>query len=96
MFGRMRLFGGTYDALLIPDEAVVSDQARKTVLTVEQDETVAAKVVTLGPISEGLRVVRSGLQPDDRVIIAGIQRAKTGQKVTAEEGSIDTKMVTAQ
>jgi RND family efflux transporter MFP subunit len=96
MFGRMRLFGGTYDALLIPDEAVVSDQARKIVLTVEQDGTVAAKVVTLGPISDRLRVVRSGLQPDDRVIIAGIQRAKTGQKVTAEEGSIDTKRVAAQ
>lgn len=93
MFGRLRLFGGTFDALLIPDESIVSDQARKTVLTVSEDGTVSSKVVTLGPISEGLRIVRSGLAPEDKIIIAGIQRARTGQKVTAEEGAIKADVV---
>lgn len=92
MFGRLRLFGGTFDALLIPDEAIVSDQARKTVLTVADDGTVVSKVVKLGPIAHGLRVVRAGLDPDDRVIISGVQRARTGQKVTPEEGTIETQV----
>ena len=43
----------------------------------------------LGPIVDGLRVVRSGLAPTDRIVIDGIQRARPGQKVTAEDGKIE-------
>ena len=53
------------------------------------DGTVAAKKVELGPIVEGLRVVRSGLAPTDRVVIEGLQRARPGQKVTPENGKIE-------
>lgn len=88
LFGRLRLFGGTSDALLLPDSAIASDQARKIVMTVKDDGTVAPKVVTLGPIIDGLRVVRSGLKVEDRVVINGIQRARPGQKVTAKDGEI--------
>jgi multidrug efflux system membrane fusion protein len=87
-FGRLRLFGGTHDALLIPDGAIASDQANKIVFTVAEDGTVGTKRVELGPIIDGLRVVRSGLAPTDRVVIDGLPRARPGQKVKAEDGAI--------
>ena len=87
-FGRLRLFGGTHDALLIPDGAIASDQASKIVFTVAEDGTVGTKHVELGPIIDGLRVVRSGLAPTDRIVIDGLPRARPGQKVAAEDGTI--------
>jgi membrane fusion protein, multidrug efflux system len=87
-FGRLRLFGGTHDALLIPDSAIASDQANKIVFTVAEDGTVGTKRVELGPIIDGLRVVRSGLAPTDRIVIDGLPRARPGQKVKAEDGII--------
>src|SRR5580704_4376759 len=87
-FGRLRLFGGTHDALLIPDGAIASDQASKIVFTVADDGTVGTKRVELGPIVDGLRVVRSGLAPTDRIVIDGLPRARPGQKVKAEDGTI--------
>ena len=64
MFGNMRLAdGGTTPALLVPDAAIRTDQARKIVLTVGKDGTVAAKPVETGPLVDGLRVIRSGLDP---------------------------------
>jgi RND family efflux transporter MFP subunit len=87
-FGRLRLFGGTVDALLIPDGAIASDQASKIVFTVADDGTVGTKKVELGPIVDGLRVVRSGLTANDRVVVEGLARARPGQKVTPENGTI--------
>jgi len=87
-FGRLRLFGGSHDALLIPDGAIASDQASKIVFTVAEDGTVGTKRVELGPIIDGLRVIRSGLAPTDRIVIDGLPRARPGQKVTAEDGTI--------
>jgi membrane fusion protein, multidrug efflux system len=71
-FGRLRLYGGPIDALLIPDASVVSDQASKVVFTVGEDGKVVAKPVTLGGMARGLRVVASGLAPEDRVVIGGL------------------------
>lgn len=90
VFGRMRLFGGKFDALLIPDAAILSDQARKIVLTVAEDGTVGTKVVTTGPLVDGLRVVRSGLEAGDKIIIKGVQRARSGEKVTPQDGKIES------
>ena len=90
-FGRLRLFGGDRNALLIPDSAIASDQASKIVFTVAADGTVGTKKVELGPIVEGLRVVRSGLAGTDRIVIDGIQRARPGQKVTAQDGKIEAQ-----
>ena len=87
-FGRLRLFGGEHEALLVPDSAIASDQSRKIVFTVADDGTVGTKLVELGPIVEGLRVIRSGLAPADRIVIDGLQRARPGQKVTPEPGEI--------
>ena len=88
-FGRLRLYGGESEALLVPDGAIASDQASKIVFTVADDGAVGTKKVELGPIVEGLRVVRSGLAPTDRVVIDGLQRARPGQKVTPENGKIE-------
>ncbi|MBX9827021.1 MAG: efflux RND transporter periplasmic adaptor subunit [Xanthobacteraceae bacterium] len=88
-FGRLRLFGGQHDALLLPDAAIASDQANKIVFTVADDGTVAIKRVELGPIVDGLRVIRTGLAPIDRVVIEGLARARPGQKVKTEDGKIE-------
>lgn len=89
MFGRARVEGsGAYEALLIPDGAVVADGARKVAYVVTKDGTVQPKPLQLGPVSGGLRVVRSGLRPDDRVIVNGVQRARPGEKVQARNVAI--------
>ncbi len=97
MFGHAQLAGsGGYAAMLVPDSAVVTDGPRKVVYVVAKDGTVGAKPVQLGPLANGLRVVRTGLTPDDRVIINGIQRARPGQKVTAQNGTIKAEETKSQ
>jgi RND family efflux transporter MFP subunit len=82
-FGRVKLIGSSpYEALLIPDAAVATDQSRKIVFVVKADDTVEARAVVLGPLDEGLRVIREGLKAEDRVIVDGIQRARVGAKVS--------------
>ena len=82
MFGRARLLGsGTYHAMLIPDESIVTDQARKLAYVVGSDNKVAARVVETGPIVSGLRVVRSGLTPQDRVVLDGLTQLQPGTPV---------------
>ncbi|PNG26180.1 efflux RND transporter periplasmic adaptor subunit [Methylocella silvestris] len=89
-FGRLRLFGGNINALLIPDATIVSDQASKIVMTVGPDNKVVPKTVTLGAMHEGLRVVLAGLKPDDRIIIAGIANpfVRPGAVVVPKTGEI--------
>jgi RND family efflux transporter MFP subunit len=82
-FGRVRLIASApYEALLVPDTAVATDQSRKIVFVVKDDDTVEARAVVLGPLDDGLRVVREGLKAEDRVIVDGIQRARVGAKVS--------------
>ena len=82
MFGNMRLTdGGTTAAMLVPDAAIRTDQARRIVLVVAKDGTVAAKPVETGPLVAGLRVVRSGLDRTDKVVVQGVQFAMPGTKV---------------
>jgi RND family efflux transporter MFP subunit len=85
IFGRLRLPASEpYQAILIPDKAVVADQSAKVVMTVAEDGTVVPHVVKLGPLHEKLRIVRSGLSADDRVIVKGLLRARPGSKVTPQ------------
>jgi membrane fusion protein, multidrug efflux system len=82
-FGRVRLIGSApYEALLLPDTAIATDQSRKIVFVIKDDDTVEARPVILGPLDEGLRVIREGLKPEDRVIVDGLQRARVGAKVS--------------
>jgi len=88
-FGRIRIPGSEpYQALLVPDAAIVTDQSRKIVMTVAADGTVVPKAVRPGPLYDGLRIVRSGLEPDDRLVIDGLMRARPGAKVTPQPGEI--------
>ena len=82
-FARLRVIAsGEYEALLLPDAAIATDQSRKIVFVVKDDNTVEARPVVLGPLDDGLRVIREGLKPEDKVIVDGLQRARVGAKVT--------------
>jgi multidrug efflux system membrane fusion protein len=89
-FGRLRLFAGEADALLVPDAVIVSDQANKIVLTVGADNKVVPKPVQLGAISDGLRVITKGLTPADKVIVTGIANpmVRPGVAVTPQPTEI--------
>src|SRR3546814_1943657 len=78
----------TARALLIPAAAVQTDQARKIVYVVGKDGMVAAKPVEIGPEVDGLRVIRAGLEPTDRVVINGYQFARPGTKAETKAGKI--------
>jgi RND family efflux transporter MFP subunit len=69
------------EALLVPDDAIGADQAGRYVLVVGADNTVVQRHITAGEVQGNMRVVESGLKSDERVVIAGIQRAVPGQKV---------------
>jgi RND family efflux transporter MFP subunit len=89
LFGNMRLAsGGRTRALLVPDAAVQTDQARKVVMVLAPDGTVAPRPVTVGPLVDGLRVIRTGLTMRDKVVINGGQGAMPGTRVQARPGRI--------
>jgi membrane fusion protein, multidrug efflux system len=73
---------------LLPDAAVVLDQSQRLVMTVGPDATVKPKIVTTGDLRGGLRVIQSGLEPGDRVVIDGLVRAIPGTKVAPQDGAI--------
>jgi RND family efflux transporter MFP subunit len=82
MFGRARLLGsGTYRAMLVPDEAIVTDQTRRIVYVLGQDGKTAPRDVETGPLVAGLRVVRTGLTLRDRVVLDGLAQMQPGAAV---------------
>jgi RND family efflux transporter MFP subunit len=89
-FGQLRLPGSPrYEALLVPDSAIVADQANKIVLVVTEDGTVEPRTIREGPrYAGGLRIIRRGLEPGDRIIINGLMRARPGAKVDPQPGTI--------
>ncbi len=85
-FVRLRLLGSpAHKAVLIPDQSIVSDQSQKFVWVVAADGTPKYQTVVPGPMIDGLRVIRSGLKPNDPVIVLGLQSVRPGVKVKAEE-----------
>jgi membrane fusion protein, multidrug efflux system len=88
-FGRVSLVVSAPAAtLLVPDTAVLPDQSRHVVMTVAPDGRVVPKLVEIGALRGGLRVIRSGLAPTDQVIIDGIPYAAPGTKVASQDGAI--------
>lgn len=86
LFARVRLAGSAeYNAILLPDEAIGSDQSRKYVFVVNDNDTVEYRSVQLGPNIGGLRVIREGIKPDDWVIVSGVQRARQGAIVDPQK-----------
>jgi RND family efflux transporter MFP subunit len=97
VFGRLRLLSQPeHSALLVPDSAILSDQSRKVVVLVSPDGMAEFKPVVLGPIVDGLRVVREGLTPEDRLVIEGLQRVRPGAKVDPKDGRIQSLTASAE
>src|SRR6266480_1520242 len=89
LFARVRLVvAPPSPTLLVPDTAVLPDQSQHMVMTVSADGRVAPKRVEVGEIRDGLRVIRSGLAPNDRVILDGLLHAAPGTKVATQDGTI--------
>ena len=88
-FARLRLTGSAkYEALLIPDQAVGTYQAQKFVYVVNDKDEVEYRPVKLGPISDGLRVVREGVRQGDWVVVEGLMTIRPGSKVTPKKAAI--------
>ena len=95
MIGRLRLAATPpYRALLVPDTAIATDGTRRVVQVVDGQGNVTARPVVLGPLVGNLRVIRSGVGAQDRVVIAGLQRIMPGQKVQPRAGRIPPPTVT--
>ena len=93
LYARLKLVGsGTYSAMLIKDEAVGTDLGKKFVLVVDKDNKATYRNVDLGPKLEGLRIVRSGLSKDDRIVVSGLQRVRPGSPIDPQ----DTPMASAE
>ena len=87
MFARVRVPGTSpYEGLLVPDTAIGTEQARRFVIVVDDQNTARPKYVTLGQVTkDGLRVIKDGIGPDDRIVVSGLMQARPGQKVTPQE-----------
>ncbi|MFZ0355952.1 MAG: efflux RND transporter periplasmic adaptor subunit [Pseudolabrys sp.] len=87
MFARVRVPGSPpYEALLVPDAAIGTEQARRFVMIIDAQDIARPKYVTLGQLtSDNLRVIKDGIGPDDRVVVSGLMQARPGQKVRPEE-----------
>jgi len=85
MFARVQVpASAPYQALMIPDAAIGSEQARKFVYVIDQDNVARLRYVTLGQLVDDLRVIKDGLSAGDRVVVNGLMRVRQGQKVTPD------------
>jgi RND family efflux transporter MFP subunit len=90
LFARVRIPGSPlYPAMLIPDAAISAQQAARLVMVVGADDTIEQREIRPGPREFGLRVVRSGLEPDERIVINGLTRVRPGAAVTPVPGTIE-------
>ena len=92
MFTDVKLLGkGPYEALLLPDSAINLDQTKRFVYVVDENNIVERRIIKIGNKHGDLRVIRDGLNKEDRIVINGLQRVRIGMKVTPEESVIETK-----
>ncbi|MBS0233698.1 MAG: efflux RND transporter periplasmic adaptor subunit [Proteobacteria bacterium] len=90
MFGRIRIPAAPpAEALLVPDDAIATEQVRKFVYTLGDDNVAKPKYVTLGPVVDGLRVITAGLTANDTVVVNGLMRVRPGAKVSPQQASAD-------
>jgi len=89
-FVRVRVpFTQEKDALLVPDTALGSDQGGRYLLVANKDNVIEQRKVQIGPTDNGLRVIESGLKPDDRVVTSGLLRVIPGQKIDPQQSKIE-------
>jgi multidrug efflux system membrane fusion protein len=93
LFARLQLFGGEVDALLVPDSAVISDQASKIVFMVGPENVIKPAPVKLGPIVDGLRVIERGLNPNDQIVVNGLANpaVRPGTKIAPQPSQIQAQ-----
>jgi multidrug efflux system membrane fusion protein len=85
LFARVQIGGGNEKpALLISDRAVGTDQSHKFVFVVGKDGKAEYREVKLGPVVDGLRVVKTGLKAGERIVVNGLQRVRPGSPITAQ------------
>ena len=80
-----------HEVVLVDERAIGTDQANKFVLTVTPTNTVAYRPVTLGPLVDGQRIIRSGLVTGDKIVVNGLQRVRPGMPVTPETEAVAEK-----
>lgn len=97
LFGRLRLVGSAeYEATLLPQDAIGTEQGRRFVYVVDGEDLARQREVQLGPVVDGLRVIRSGVAAGDRVVVNGLQRVRPNQKVAPEARSLADGAARAQ
>jgi multidrug efflux system membrane fusion protein len=90
LFVRIRLPGSSrHQATLLPDEAIATDLDQKFVWAIDAKNKAQYRRVAIGPLHEGLRIVREGVGPDDRVVVAGLQRVRPGLVLVPEERPVE-------
>ena len=95
-FVRLELLGSPpRPTILIPDQALVSDQSQKFVWVVNAENKAEYRKIKPGPLNEGLRIIREGLKPNERVVVLGLQSVRPGIAVDAQEEPIQNFTVAA-
>ncbi len=96
LFARLKMGGGgEKNAALINDRAVGTDQSKKFVLVVREDKRLDYREVKLGPVVDGLRVVRDGVAPGEQIVVNGVQRVRPGMLIAPTEMQMDAISVPA-
>jgi len=87
MFARVRVPGSPpYEALLVADAAIATEQARRYVMVVDAQDMARQRYVALGQLtSDNLRVIKDGIGPDDRIVVSGLMQARPNTKVRPEQ-----------
>ena len=97
LFAKVRLLGeGPYQALLLPDEAIGTDQSQKFVFVIDEKNVARRQTVVLGRMEDRLRVIREGLKGDELIVVDGVQRVRAGSPVTPQETEIKEEPAKSQ
>ena len=97
LFARIRIpLSDRHPALLVDERAIGTDQSQKFVFALTPTNTVAYQPVLLGPQVEGQRVVRSGLQAGDEIVVNGLERVRPGMQVTAQKETLNASLTSRQ
>jgi len=90
LFAKIKIVGsGKYKAILVRDSAIATDQDKKAVLRLAPDGTVQSQFVQLGPLIDGLRIIREGLKPGDKIVVNGTLKVRPGMQVKAEAAPME-------
>ena len=94
LFARVRVpVGDKYQAVMVPERAIGTDQGQKYLLAVNDKNVVEYRAVKLGRLHDNLRVIQDGLKPGELIIVNGIQRARPGLTVTPQRVEVATSGV---